>query len=221
MTPLSLSKQRAYVELRLAMDESLYFGGYRIVEAIAKGQVRSVGSRRETSKVRLAWFEGSYGIVKLAYNEKDQTHYAMKILDKAKLVKKFAFFRRPPPRRGSRAAPDPLAQVNREIAILKKLSHPNVVRLIEVLDDQDDNYLYMVFQYLERGSVLEIPSDRPLPENLAWRYFRDTTLGLEYLHFQKIVHRYRHPPSPLPLLHSLPLSATSNPAIFCLTTVAW
>ena len=37
----------------------------------------------------------------------------------------------------------PLQKVYREIAILKKLDHPNVVRLIEVLDDPDEDNLYM------------------------------------------------------------------------------
>lgn len=100
----------------------------------------------------------------------------MKILDKKKLTKKFAFFSnqlffqhctvselelsiflpksicswsfkelleiirlmcfsgKPPTRQGKpgSVAADPLAQVQREIAILKKLNHPNVVKLVEV-----------------------------------------------------------------------------------------
>ena len=37
----------------------------------------------------------------------------------------------------------PLERVYREIAILKKLDHPNVVKLVEVLDDPDEDNLYM------------------------------------------------------------------------------
>uniref|UniRef100_A0A7E4W847 calcium/calmodulin-dependent protein kinase n=2 Tax=Panagrellus redivivus TaxID=6233 RepID=A0A7E4W847_PANRE len=136
--------------------------------------------------------QGSYGIVKLAYNEKDRNLYAMKVLDKLKLVKNFACFR-PPPARKNKAPPsvlkNPLQLVQREIAILKKLAHPNVVKLVEVLDDPEDNYLYMVFEYVERRSLLELPTDNPLDEDTAWKYFRDTLKGLEYLHYQKIVHR--------------------------------
>jgi hypothetical protein len=90
---------------------------------------------------------------------------ALKVLDKMKLMKKFACFRkyaaavcacalvgwrrlrparksdnsvavigRPPPRKNKpqQVQRDPLQQVHREIAILKKLSHPHVVRLVEV-----------------------------------------------------------------------------------------
>ena len=38
---------------------------------------------------------------------------------------------------------NPLDRVYREIAILKKLDHPNVVKLVEVLDDPARDNLYM------------------------------------------------------------------------------
>ncbi|GAB1602603.1 calcium/calmodulin-dependent protein kinase kinase 1-like, partial, partial [Argonauta hians] len=136
--------------------------------------------------------KGSYGIVKLAYNEEDDVHYAMKILSKKRLMKKAGFFKRIPPKRDGKPPcrlPNPLEQVYREIAILKKLDHPNVVRLVEVLDDPDEDNLYVVFELLERGEVLTIPTDTPLTQEQAWIYFRDIVLGIEYLHFQKIIHR--------------------------------
>ncbi|EDM13666.1 calcium/calmodulin-dependent protein kinase kinase 2, beta, isoform CRA_b [Rattus norvegicus] len=94
--------------------------------------------------------QGSYGVVKLAYNENDNTYYAMKVLSKKKLIRQAGFPRRPPPR-GTRPAPGgciqprgPIEQVYQEIAILKKLDHPNVVKLVEVLDDPNEDHLYMV-----------------------------------------------------------------------------
>ena len=38
---------------------------------------------------------------------------------------------------------NPLERVYREIAILKKLDHPNVVKLVEVLDDPEEDNLYL------------------------------------------------------------------------------
>lgn len=70
---------------------------------------------------------------------------------------------RPPPR-GPRAAAkaggpasaggppkNPLERVYVEIAILKKLNHPNVVKLVEVLDDPEQDNLYMAFELVEQG----------------------------------------------------------------------
>ncbi|XP_016308152.1 calcium/calmodulin-dependent protein kinase kinase 2-like [Sinocyclocheilus anshuiensis] len=80
--------------------------------------------------------KGSYGVVKLAYNEDDNTYYAMK-----------------------------------------------------VLDDPSEDHLYMVFELVKRGAVMEVPTDKPLDEDQARFYFQDLLRGIEYLHYQKIIHR--------------------------------
>ncbi|XP_059617591.1 calcium/calmodulin-dependent protein kinase kinase 1 isoform X2 [Phlebotomus argentipes] len=127
--------------------------------------------------------QGSYGLVKLAYSEEDSTHYAMKILSKRKLLKKAGLFSR-----GPRKPTSPLDRVYKEIAVLKKLDHPNVVRLIEVLDDPLEDSLYLVFELVQQGEILSIPTDQPLREERSWSVFRDCLLGLEYLHYLKIIH---------------------------------
>lgn len=43
----------------------------------------------------------------------------------------------------NRKGNNPLDKVYREIAVLKKLDHPNVVKLIEVLDDPEEDHLYL------------------------------------------------------------------------------
>ncbi|TKS84631.1 Calcium/calmodulin-dependent protein kinase kinase 2 [Collichthys lucidus] len=127
--------------------------------------------------------KGSYGVVKLAYNEDDNTYYAMKVLSKKRLMRQAGFPRRPPPR-GAKAAPEgppqlkgPLERVYQEIAILKKLDHPNVVKLVEVLDDPSEDHLYMVFELVKQG------------EDQSRFYFQDLLRGIEYLHYQRIIHR--------------------------------
>uniref|UniRef100_A0A672L5U0 calcium/calmodulin-dependent protein kinase n=1 Tax=Sinocyclocheilus grahami TaxID=75366 RepID=A0A672L5U0_SINGR len=138
--------------------------------------------------------KGSYGVVKLAYNEDDDKYYAMKVASKKKLMKQYGFPRRPPPR-GPKAAQGeqpkvlgPLERVYQEIAILKKLDHLNIVKLVEVLDDPAEDNLHMVSPLLT-SPVMEVPSDNPFSEDQARHYFRDIVLGIEYLHYQKIVHR--------------------------------
>lgn len=122
--------------------------------------------------------KGSYGIVKLVYNEEDEIHYAMKILSKKKLMKKAGVFGRMIP--GKKGSANPLAKVYREIALLKKLDHPNVVKLVEVLDDPDEDNLYLVFELVQKGEILQVPTDKPLDEETARKNFRDIVMGVEY-----------------------------------------
>uniref|UniRef100_A0A8C8CYH5 calcium/calmodulin-dependent protein kinase n=1 Tax=Oncorhynchus tshawytscha TaxID=74940 RepID=A0A8C8CYH5_ONCTS len=139
--------------------------------------------------------KGSYGVVRLAYNEDDEQYYAMKVFSKKKLMKMCGFPRRPPPRGASteQGLPPkplgPLERVYQEIAILKKLDHLNIVHLVEVLDDPAEDNLHMAFELMPKGPVMEVPSDTPFTEEQARFYFRDIILGIEYLHYQKIIHR--------------------------------
>ena len=38
---------------------------------------------------------------------------------------------------------DPMQDINREIAIMKKLDHPNIIKLFEVLDQSDSDKLFL------------------------------------------------------------------------------
>lgn len=110
----------------------------------------------------------------------------MKILSKRKLLKRAGMFGRIPPKKEGRPnTQSPLQKVYREIAVLKKLDHPNVVKLVEVLDDPVEDHLYMVFELVERGEVVQVPAEKPLTEDQAWTYFRDVVLGIEYCKFDR------------------------------------
>ncbi|NXG52027.1 KKCC2 kinase, partial [Psilopogon haemacephalus] len=143
--------------------------------------------------------KGSYGVVKLAYNEDDNTYYAMKVLSKKKLMRQAGFPRRPPPR-GAKAASEgclqpkgPIEQVYQEIAILKKLDHPNVVKLVEVSTADPSPVTSLgtsgSILFCLCSPVMEIPTLKPLSEDQARFYFQDLIKGIEYLHYQKIIHR--------------------------------
>eukprot|EP00118_Oscarella_pearsei_P004204 m.17543 g.17543 ORF g.17543 m.17543 type:complete len:482 (+) comp27514_c0_seq3:132-1577(+) len=130
---------------------------------------------------------GSYGVVCSATDERNKK-YAVKMISKRKL-KKATFGRRPMrgPAKANHQGPTQMLQ--REIAILKKLNHPNVVGLVEVLDDETHDELYLVFELVERGPVMEVPTKETFSEERARHYVIDTLLGMEYLHFQKVIHR--------------------------------
>ncbi|NXW60511.1 KKCC2 kinase, partial [Eurystomus gularis] len=147
-------------------------------------QLNQYKLKDEIGKVNIGWVWGGMG-----------GFGAMKVLSKKKLMRQAGFPRRPPPR-GAKAASEgclqpkgPIEQVYQEIAILKKLDHPNVVKLVEVLDDPGEDHLYMVFELVKQGPVMEIPTLKPLSEDQARFYFQDLIKGIEYLHYQKIIHR--------------------------------
>lgn len=75
---------------------------------------------------------------------------------------------------------------------MKKLNHGNLVSLIEVLDDPDEDSLYMVLEMCKKGVIMKVGVDEtadPYDEELCRYWFRDLMLGIEYLHAQGVVHR--------------------------------
>lgn len=73
--------------------------------------------------------------------------------------------------------------IREEIAIMKKLNHPNVVNLIEVLDDPEEDSLYMVMEMCKKGVSMHVGLDQtadPYDEEQSRLWFRDMILGLEY-----------------------------------------
>jgi [calcium/calmodulin-dependent protein kinase] kinase len=75
---------------------------------------------------------------------------------------------------------------------MKKLYHPNLVSLIEVLDDPEEDTLYMVMEYCKNGVVMKVGLEEradPYDEEQCRHWFRDMILGIEYLHAQGIIHR--------------------------------
>ena len=87
---------------------------------------------------------------------------------------------------------NPLYLIKEEIAIMKKLNHLNLVSLIEVLDDPNEDSLYMVLEMCKKGVVMKVGVDEradPYDEESCRCWFRDLILGIEYLHAQGVVHR--------------------------------
>ncbi|KAG0165944.1 hypothetical protein DFQ28_008088 [Apophysomyces sp. BC1034] len=82
-------------------------------------------------------------------------------------------------------------KIQREIAILKRCAHPNVVKLREVIDDPSNRKIYMALEYIERGEIeWRDDSDRPvLSIDQSRRIFRNVVSGLDYIHYQGIIHR--------------------------------
>ncbi|PPQ79938.1 hypothetical protein CVT25_003010 [Psilocybe cyanescens] len=92
---------------------------------------------------------------------------------------------------GQPALNSTMNSIRREIALMQKFRHANVVRLVEVLDDLKDDKIYIVMEYLSGGPVEWCDNEsRPILKlQQTRRIMRDTILGLEYLHHEGIIHR--------------------------------
>ncbi|KAF6167942.1 hypothetical protein GIB67_027720 [Kingdonia uniflora] len=75
-----------------------------------------------------------------------------------------------------------------EVLIMKILGYPNIVNLIEVIDDLNTDHFYM--EFVEGKSVCEGPGlSGSLEEKTTRKYLRDIVIGLMYLHALNIAHR--------------------------------
>eukprot|EP01051_Picozoa_sp_SAG22_P012983 SAG22_NODE_1404_length_4491_cov_3.411885_4_plen_567_part_00 len=111
--------------------------------------------------------------------------YAMKVFRMAQLRKQMrGGLRR---RRGKGGAPPSQADVmvEHEIAVMKKLDHPNVCKLKEVIHDEKGQMIYLVSEYLCGGSLeqfrLQCDGGR-VPMLRLQRILSDVGAGLAYLH---------------------------------------
>ena len=73
---------------------------------------------------------------------------------------------------------------------MKALNHPNIVRLYEVIDDPDEDLLFMVMELVEGGDLAApYEKKRVVPEEELRVWLRGLTLGLEHLHLSGVCHR--------------------------------
>ncbi|KAJ7067410.1 kinase-like protein [Mycena amicta] len=86
------------------------------------------------------------------------------------------------------------AKIRREVAIMKKCNHPNIVKFFDFVDDQSEDSVYLLMEYMEggelqwrgRGEDGDVPY---LTMEQTRRVMRDIVLGIGYLHMQGIIHR--------------------------------
>jgi len=135
--------------------------------------------------------------VKLGLNKQDQKQYAIKIANKKKLKRKVISMNS-----------NSFTLLEKEIAIMKKLvlfslfyiiykrivvkDHPHIIKLFEVIDDVQNEKLYLVMEYMKKGAIFssnywaeELPSSTKKPPNVlseakARKYFSQLLSALNY-----------------------------------------
>lgn len=116
--------------------------------------------------------EGEFGKVKLGWKKDGSVQVAIKLIRRESL--------------GSN--PSRLPKIYREISILRELSHPNIVRLHEMVET--DRHIGIIMEYASGGELFDhILHNRYLKDSAARRLFAQLVSGVGYLHKKGIVHR--------------------------------
>eukprot|EP01105_Mastigella_eilhardi_P022791 TRINITY_DN5669_c0_g1_i1.p1 TRINITY_DN5669_c0_g1~~TRINITY_DN5669_c0_g1_i1.p1 ORF type:complete len:494 (-),score=118.95 TRINITY_DN5669_c0_g1_i1:75-1556(-) len=117
--------------------------------------------------------DGAYGVVLKAVNKQTGEVVAIK-----KMKKKFATW-------------EECIQL-REVKSLKKLNHNNIVKLKEVVKENDE--LFFVFEFMEGSLYDRIKTrDKGLPENKIRVIIYQVLIGLEFMHKHGFFHRDMKP----------------------------
>ena len=131
---------------------------------------------------------GSQGEVFLAYDAEAKKEVAVKVVQ------------RPGPPVGPPSAAlrsrlrkiDRLDLLRREIFIMKQCHHRNILALLEVIDDEENDEIYLVLQYAKRGAIVKLDAtgtaNRTLDAAEVASVGRQLCAGLAYLHRHGIAH---------------------------------
>jgi serine/threonine protein kinase len=115
---------------------------------------------------------GAFGEVYLIKNKKDGRLFAMKELEKEKIM-------------NVGIKPD---LIYREINCHLKLLHPNIVRLYSYHEDKKGFYLIM--EYVEKGSLFQLVQKKgAIKERHAFNYFIQIASACYFLHKNNMIHR--------------------------------
>lgn len=82
-----------------------------------------------------------------------------------------------------------LRQLERELNITRKLSHPNIINLLDVVFE--DDWVLLVIELAAGGSLFDevAGTSEPVSENRARTFFHQMLSALEYCHDRQIYHR--------------------------------
>ncbi|OHT02630.1 CBL-interacting serine/threonine-protein kinase 9 [Tritrichomonas foetus] len=114
---------------------------------------------------------GSFAVVHLCTNTKDNKDYAMKIVNKATFKQK-----------------EVLDHFEMEIRVLHQMRHQNIVQFIDLL--KDDNFIYVILELCPCGDLFNFIIDKKfLSESEAKVMFKQIISGLNYIHSIGAMHR--------------------------------
>jgi len=124
----------------------------------------------EDYEVKQVLGTGAFSEVKLGISKANKKKYAIKCINKKKVGAK------------------ELTALTREIGILKKLRHPNIIQLVEVLDTSET--LFLVLEFAEGGELFDaIVARGHYEEADAAQLISQMLHAIHFCHEQGIAHR--------------------------------
>ncbi|XP_029445569.1 serine/threonine-protein kinase DCLK3 [Rhinatrema bivittatum] len=137
--------------------------------------------------------DGNFAVVKECRVRSADQQYAMKIIDKSKLKGKEDM-------------------IENEISIIRSLSHPNIVQLLD--DYETETEIYLILEYVKGGDLFDaIIESVKFTEHNAALMITDLCEALLYIHRKNIVHRDLKPENLL-VQHNTDKSTTLKLADF-------
>lgn len=113
---------------------------------------------------------GSFGIVRLGISKATGDEVAIKIIDRKGL------------------AEDDEVALKTEVQILQGIDHPNVVKMVEVFDEEE--FLYIVLELMTGGELFDrIVEKESYSEKEAADTIRPIVDAVRYCHENNIIHR--------------------------------
>ncbi|KAK2995995.1 hypothetical protein RJ640_017359 [Escallonia rubra] len=134
-------------------------------------------TRKESQGLLLGRYEvgkllghGSFAKVYHARNVKTNESVAIKVIDKEKIMKGGL-----------------IAHIKREISILRRVRHPNIVQLFEVMATKSK--IYFVMEYVRGGELFSKVAKGRLKEAVARKYFQQLISAVGFCHARGVYHR--------------------------------
>jgi len=78
-------------------------------------------------------------------------------------------------------------KINREILILKKLKHKNIIQMLDVVQDTDSQTYSIIFEYFQHKETRVLMNDLEYDEFIF--YMRLVLDGISFAHSKGIIHR--------------------------------
>uniref|UniRef100_A0A7N0RE01 non-specific serine/threonine protein kinase n=1 Tax=Kalanchoe fedtschenkoi TaxID=63787 RepID=A0A7N0RE01_KALFE len=113
---------------------------------------------------------GTFAKVYHARNVSTDQNVAIKVIDKEKILKGGL-----------------MAHIKREISILRRVRHPNIVQLFEVMATKAK--IYFVMEYVKGGELFNKVAKGRLKEEVARKYFQQLVSAVEFCHARGVFHR--------------------------------